>query len=188
MIRLRRCLGAPRGRDREDARWRRRSPRKGGCMSKYIHRGLLATALTIVAFAAAPTLASAAHQTMSPTFSGNGTNTDILSAIAVCDECAPDAFFTDPTGFINTWGFGVTGAIQAQASWTNPSTIDASYAASDIRHGQTVNVTNTLTPGSGSVTINYSVSGTVGLFGSPDSGSLSCAAAACSNAGCNDCV
>ncbi|HEX5246406.1 MAG TPA: PKD domain-containing protein [Gaiellaceae bacterium] len=157
-------------------------------MSNYIHRGLLAIALAIVAFAAAPTLASAAHQTMSPTFSGSGSNTDILSAIAVCDECAPDAFFTDPTGVLNTWGFGVSGQIQAQASWSNPSTIDASYTAGDIRHGQTVNVTDTLTPGTGSVTINYSLSGTVGLFGSPDSGSLSCAAAAVSNAGCNDWV
>lgn len=157
-------------------------------MSRSIRRGLLTVALVIAAFAAAPALASAAHQTMSPTFSGSGSNTDILSAIAVCDECAPDIFFTDPTGFINTWGFGVSGQIQAQASWTNPSTIDASYAAGDIRHGQTVNVTDTLTPGSGSVTVNYSLTGTVGLFGSPDTGSLSCAAAAVSNASCNDWV
>ncbi len=154
-------------------------------MSRSIRRGLLIVGLALLAFAAMPALASAAHQTMSPTFSGSGSNTDILSAIAVCDECAPDAFFTDPTGVLNTWGFGVSGQIQAQASWTNPTTIDASYAASDIRHGQTVNVTDTLTPGSGSVTINYSLTGTVGLFGSPDTGSLSCAAAAVSNADCN---
>ncbi|HEY2073464.1 MAG TPA: PKD domain-containing protein [Gaiellaceae bacterium] len=125
---------------------------------------------------------------MTPTFAGSGSNTDILSAIAVCDECAPDAFFTDPTGFINTWGLGASGTIQAQASWSNPSSVDVNYDASQIRHGKTVNLTDTLTPGAGTVTVNYSVSGTVGVFGSPDTGSLSCAAAAVSNADCNDWV
>src|SRR5713101_3902963 len=105
-------------------------------MSRSIRRGLLTVALVIAAFAAAPALASAAHQTMSPTFSGSGSNTDILSAIAVCDECAPDAFFTDPTGFINTWGFGVSGQIQAQASWNAPAPVNAHYTQSNLRHGQ----------------------------------------------------
>jgi hypothetical protein len=154
---------------------------------KALLTGLLTLGLAILGLAFAGR-ASAATQTVTPTFTGSGSNTDILSAIAVCDECAPDAFFNDPTNFIQTWGFGVSGTVQAQASWSNPSTIDANYSAGDIRHGKTVTVNDTLTTGSGSVTINYSVSGLVGLFGSPDTGSLSCAAAAVSNADCNDWV
>lgn len=157
-------------------------------MSKFTRRAL-ATALLVVGLTvlalAAPGLASAATKTVSPSFSGSGSNTDIVSAIAVCDECAPDAFFTDPTNFIQTWGFGISGLVQAQASWTNPSSIDVGYNAGDIRHGQTVNVSDTLTPGAGTITVNYSVSGILGLFGSPQTGSLSCAQAAVSNADCN---
>jgi hypothetical protein len=161
-------------------------------MSKIARRALvtalLVTGLTILALAVGPGRASAANQTVTPTFSGSGANTDIVSAIAVCDECAPDAFFSDPTGFINTWGLGASGLIQAQASWTNPSSIDVGYNAGDIRHGQTVNVSDKLTAGAGTITVTYSVSGRVGVFGSPDTGSLSCAAAAVSGADCNNWV
>ena len=147
--------------------------------------GLLVVGLTILALAVAPGRASAANQTVSPTFSGSGSNTDVLSAIAVCDSCAPDSFFTDPTGVLNTWGVGVSGQLQAKASWSNPSTIDATYSSGNIRHGQTVNLTDTLTPGSGSVKIDYSLSGAIGVFGTPQTGNLSCSDAEVSNAGCN---
>ena len=148
-------------------------------------RALLVLAVPIVVLAFVPGRAVAATQTVSPTFTGSGSNTDVLSAIAVCDECAPDAFFNDPNGILNTWGLGLSGTIQAQASWTNPSAIDLNYSAGTIRRGGTVDLADTLTPGSGSITINYSVTGTVGVFGSPQTGSLSCAAVAVSNADCN---
>jgi len=148
-------------------------------------RALLSIAVPVLVLAFGPGRAAAATQTVNPTFSGSGSNTDILSAIAVCDECAPDAFFNDPTGFLQTWGLGASGTIQAQASWSNPSSIDMNYSAGLIRHGQTVDLADTLTPGTGTVTINYSASAEVGLFGSPQTGSLSCAAVAVSNADCN---
>jgi hypothetical protein len=77
-----------------------------------------------VVLALLPGRAAAATNTVNPTFSGSGSNTSILSAIAVCDPCAPDFFFTDPDGVLNTWGIGASGLIQAQASWSNPSSID----------------------------------------------------------------
>jgi hypothetical protein len=157
-------------------------------MSTYVRKALLIGLLTFglavlgLGFAGR---ASAATQTVNPTFTGSGSNTDILSAIAVCDECAPDSFFTDPNGILNTWGLGVSGLIQAQASWSNASSIDVQYDPSSIRHGKTLNINDTLTTGSGNVQVNYSISGTVGVFGSPETGSLSCAAAAVSGADCN---
>src|SRR5262249_28846169 len=80
----------------------------------------LALALPILALAVAPGQASAASQTLTPSFAGSGSNTEILSALAVCDECAPDAFFEDPTEFIKTWGLGGEATIKAQASWSDP--------------------------------------------------------------------
>lgn len=148
-------------------------------------RALLVLAVPIVILAFLPGRAAAATQTVNPTFAGSGNNTDVLSAIAVCDECAPDAFFNDPNGILNTWGLGLAGTIQAQASWTNPSSIDLSYSPGTIRRGATVDLTDKLTPGSGSITVNYSVTGTVGVFGSAQTGNLSCAAVAVSNADCN---
>lgn len=146
---------------------------------------VLAVGLTAFALAFVPGQAWAATQTVTPTFAGSGSNTDILSALAVCDECAPDAFFTDPTGFINTWGFGIEGTVQAQASWSNPGTIDMQYTAGNLRHGQTLDLTDKLTPGSGSITVNYSVSGRLGLYGSPQSGSLTCAVLTITPTTCN---
>ena len=62
-----------------------------------------------------PGTASAANQSVNLTFSGSHSKTDVLSAIAVCDPCAPDAFFSDPTNFIQTWGFGASGQIHRYA-------------------------------------------------------------------------
>ncbi len=151
-------------------------------------RVALAVTVSALAVAMLPSVASAATQSVNLTFTGSHSQTSILSAIAVCDPCAPDAFFTDPTDFINTWGFGASGEIDAQASWNAPAPVNASYTQSNLRHGQTLDLSDTLNPGAGSITINYSASGTLGLFGSPDSGDLSCAAAAVSHASCNDWV
>lgn len=145
-------------------------------------RTLLVTGLAVLALGLVPGVASAATQSVTPTFSGSGNNTDIVSLIAVCDECAPDIFFSGP---FNTWGLGLQGTVQAQASWNNPSTVDMSYTAGNLRHGQTLDLADTLTTGAGSVTVNYSASGLLGLYGTLQSGSLSCADAEVSGAQCN---
>lgn len=146
---------------------------------------LLAASVGALALALLPGTASAATQSMSPTFSGSGSNTDILAALAVCDECAPDAFFTDPNGVLNTWGLGAEALVQAQASWTNPATIDASYTQGNLRHGSTLDLADTLTPGSGTITVNYSITGRAGVYGTPQSGSLSCAVLTITPTSCN---
>jgi len=143
---------------------------------------LLLAGVVLVFAGLLPGKASAATQTVSPTFTGNGPNTDIVSLIGVCDECAPDAFFSGP---FNTWGLGLQATLQAQASWNDPSTIDMSYTAGKLRHGQTLDLADTLTPGAGNVTVNYSATGLLGLYGTLQTGSLSCADAQVSNAQCN---
>ena len=138
-------------------------------------RVVLVIGVPVLALGFLPGRASAANQTVPLTFAGSGSNTDVLSVLGVCDECAPDAFFTDPTNFINTWGFGANATVQAQASWADPSSVALQYSPTNLRHGATLDLADTLTPGPGTMTVNYSVSGLLGLYGSPDSGSLTCA-------------
>jgi hypothetical protein len=145
-------------------------------------RALMACGAGIVALGFLPGSASAATQSVTPTFSGSGNATSVVSVMAVCDECAPDAFFSGP---FNTWGLGLTSTLTAQASWSNPSTFDMSYTPGLLRHGQTLDLADTLTTGAGNVNVDYSLTGTLGIFGSQQTGSLSCADAAVSNAGCN---
>src|SRR5258707_279903 len=145
-------------------------------------RTILVTGLALLMLGLVSGAASAATQSVTPAFSGSGSNTDIVSLLAVCDECAPDIFFSGP---FNTWGLGLSATVQAQASWNNPSTVDMSYTAGNLRHGQTLDLSDKLTTGAGSVTVNYSASGLLGLFGTLQSGSLSCADAQVSGAQCN---
>ncbi len=145
-------------------------------------RAVLTAGLAVLTLAFLPGSASAATQTVNPTFTGSGSATDIVSLIAVCDECAPDAFFSGPFA---TWGLGLQATLQAQASWNNPSAVDMSYTAGKLRHGQTLDLADTLTTGAGSVTVNYSASGRLGLYGTQQTGNLSCADAQVSGAQCN---
>jgi hypothetical protein len=122
-----------------------------------------------------PSAASAATQTVSPTFTGSGGPASILSAFIVCDLCVPDAAGAARDPGFNTYGFGVSATVQAQASWSNPSTIATQYTAGNLRHGQTLDLSDTLTPGTGSVTVNYSISGVAGVYGTMATGSdVSC--------------
>jgi hypothetical protein len=145
-----------------------------------------AVGLVVVLAGLLPGRASAATQTVSPTFTGSGSQTSVLSALAVCDPCAPDALFSGP---FSSFGFGVGVTIQAQASWSNPSTIATSYTQSSLRHGQTLDLTDTLTPAAGSVTVDYSVTGDVAVYGSDLGGSdESCAIVTVTPTTCNDWV
>src|SRR6516225_8529262 len=87
-------------------------------MFKRVRKKLLFIALAIgIPILLVPSAASAATQTVSPAFTGSGSQTSVLSALAVCDTCAPDALFSGP---FNSWGFGVGVNVLAQASWNNP--------------------------------------------------------------------
>ena len=153
-------------------------------MHTALRKTLLSACLAVCAVLALalPGSAAAATQSVTPTFTGDGANTDIVSLIAVCDECAPDIFFSGP---FNTWGLGLEATVQAQASWNNPSTVEMSYTQSNLRHGQTLDLSDKLTTGNGTVHVTYSVSGLLGLYGTLQTGSLSCADAAVSGASCN---
>ena len=144
-----------------------------------------AIVLPVLALALAPGGASAASQTLTPSFAGSGSNTEILSALAVCDPCAPDAFFNDPEHILKTWGLGGEATIKAQASWSNPSKVGLQYSAGNLRHGATLDLSDTLTTEPGNLKLSYSVTGIVGLFGSPQEGNLSCAVVVVSHASCN---
>jgi hypothetical protein len=154
----------------------------GKGIRRWVLRSIAVLGTGVLAIAFMPVAASAATQSVTPTFAGSGNATSVVSVMAVCDECAPDAFFSGPFA---TWGLGLTSTLTAQASWNNPSTFDMNYTPGLLRHGQTLDLADTLTTGAGSVNVDYSLSGTLGIFGSNQTGSLSCAVAAVSNAQCN---
>jgi hypothetical protein len=135
----------------------------------------------------APGVASAATQTVNLNFSGSGSATSIVSAIAVCDTCVPDIFYSGFDSFNNSGGAGVQATIQAQASWTNPAPVGLQYTQSNLRHGATLDLADTLTAAAGSVTVNYSASAAAGLFGT-DLGGMdeSCAQVTVAASTCND--
>ena len=131
-------------------------------------RAFLAVVLPILVLALLPGKASAASIPSTPTFTGGGPSTTILSALAVCDSCAPDGLFS---GGLGTYGLGAGVQVQAQATWSNPSTLTTQYTPGLLRQGQTLNTSNTLTPGPGTVTVNYSVSGFAGIYTTSETGS-----------------
>jgi hypothetical protein len=144
------------------------------------------TALFAVLFLL-PGQAFAASQTVNLNFSGSGSATDVNSALAVCDPCAPDAFFTGPGPYNVSWGAGAQATVQAQASWSNPSSVALNYSQGNLRHGATLDLADTWSPGSGSVTVNYSVSGNIGLYGTDLGGTdESCSVVSITPTTCND--
>lgn len=135
-------------------------------------RRVLALVFPILSLALLPGQASAATISSTPTFSGGGSQTTVIEAAAVCDLCAPDGLFS---GGLGVYGLGAGVQVQAQASWSNPSTLTTHYSAGLLRQGQTLDTSDTLTPGAGTVTVNYSVSGFAGIYTTAMSGSdVSC--------------
>jgi hypothetical protein len=144
-------------------------------------------ALTIGGFLGMASPAFAATSTVNLNFSGSGTAHDIISAMAVCDPCAPDIFFTGDPPFNNSWGAGGQAELTAQASWSDAAPVGLQYSQGNLRHGSTLDLSDTLNPSAGTVTVNYSVSGAVGLYGTDLGGSdESCYIVTISPTPCND--
>jgi hypothetical protein len=145
---------------------------------KLVPFGVVAILFVVAALSVQNT--SAASQTANLSFSGTGSATTLLDGIAVCDECAPDDLFSDPSGILNTWGLGAGVHIGATASWNAPAGVGLQYSAGNLRHGATLDLADTLTPGQGTIKIDYLITGTLGVYGTPQTGDLSCAALASS--------
>jgi hypothetical protein len=137
-----------------------------------LHRaGILWTALVVVLVAVVALgtsdtgVADAAPNTINSTVTLSGTSpSDDLGGIGVfCDTCTPDDLFSCGSGC--EIAAGVTVNVQTSVGWTAPAPIDTNYDTNQIRQGTNVSLSDTLTPGAGTITINYSIPIVAGLFG-----------------------
>jgi hypothetical protein len=130
--------------------------------------GLLATMTVGVA----PALAANQVQLTGLSFTGS-TNPGVTSTVTgACDACVPDALARAFTGDGGSFAFGasVTTTVD-QLGWTNPSSVAVAYDDALLRQGQTLNLSDTLTNNTGSVTASGILSGSYGLFRDPTGGS-----------------
>lgn len=61
-------------------------------------------------------------------------------------------------------GLGARFHVDISADWRPTATISHQYSASLIRQGETLDLTNTLTPGSGPLTVRFGVTGDAGVY------------------------
>jgi len=118
--------------------------------------GLLATMTVGVA----PALAANQVQSTGLSFTGS-TNPGVTSTVTgACDACVPDALARAFTGDGGSFAFGasVTTTVD-QLGWTNPSSVAVAYDDALLRQGQTLNLSDTLTNNTGSVTASGILSG-----------------------------
>jgi hypothetical protein len=129
---------------------------------------LMAALIALVALFgfSAPTT-QAASQTINLNFSGNGPVKTLVHAGAVCDPCLPDAAGILLTGdsASNSYGVGAEVDVTAQAAYNPaPAGVALNYNAGNLMHGKTLDLADTLTPQPGTITVNYAVTGTVGVY------------------------
>lgn len=115
----------------------------------------------------------AASQNINLGFSGSGASVPLFSAGAVCDSCLPDGIWTtfsgDPSG--PSYGVGASVALSAQATFNPaPASVALNYSAGNLMHGHTLDLTDTLAPQAGTVSVKYSASYAAGVFVTPLNG------------------
>lgn len=76
-----------------------------------------------------------------------------------CDTCIP-----------GDSGLGTRIDVNISADWSPTATVAHSYTPALVRQGETLDLTNTLTPGSGPLTVHYGISGDAGVFNFTGSG------------------
>ncbi|HET7901260.1 MAG TPA: PKD domain-containing protein [Candidatus Nanopelagicales bacterium] len=106
------------------------------------------TALGVVA--AAPAQAATPSTTLN--FSGDATLQGKSFAVG-CDSCIP-----------GDDGLGVRLTAAVSAHWEPTASVTYQYSPSLIRQGQTLDLTDKLTPGTGPLTLTWSLSGDVGVY------------------------
>jgi hypothetical protein len=110
-------------------------------------------------------VANAAPTSATSNISLHGTTLDenFGTLSITCDECLPDDFFDCGDGC------EIAGRVEATPStsveWTAPLSVDTTWDPEDLHQGATADVSNSLTPGAGTVTLHYTIPWIAGIFG-----------------------
>jgi len=121
--------------------------------------------LSVLAVVVAPA-ASAAPQDVTSTFTSLSGATDeqtLVGVRALCDDCAPDDLFECGDGCEIAGGAAVS--VTSSLSWTAPFDVVTTFDPDTFHQGTFTQVSNTVTPRSGPLTLRYALHYTIGIFG-----------------------
>ncbi|MCW2603610.1 MAG: hypothetical protein JWN61_1745, partial [Pseudonocardiales bacterium] len=130
---------------------------------------LSALALGVGGMVAMSVPAQAAPQvkTAAALFSGSVDPSITFNTTAVCDNCYPDILGGGP----GSWGFGASVTTEVSGlSFAPASTTSVSYDDSLLRQGQTMPITDTLTPIQGTMTATGQLTIHYGIFNDASGG------------------
>lgn len=131
----------------------------GGRRRLFLSSLILATLLaatSLIAVVATPAFAASPSTTLN--FTGDAT-LQSQSFWAGCDSCVP-----------GDSGLGVRLTASVSAHWTPSATVAYQYSSSLLRQGQTLDLTDKLTPGDGPLTLTWGLSGDAGVYNFTGSG------------------
>lgn len=130
--------------------------------TRFFTRALLAAVALVAAmstFLIGNDGASAATQTMTHPFTGSTAPVNVFTITGLCDVCIPDALHS---GAESALGATVSGDVSL--AWAADTSTELSYTPGLLRQGSTLDASDKLTTNAGTVTVNYTLSGTAGIF------------------------
>jgi PKD domain/Bacterial Ig-like domain (group 3) len=126
-------------------------------------RCAIALIAVIAAFAIAAPGATADTKTLNFSLSGGQNGIPVFNIGGFCDVCWPD-------GGSGTNFLGATAVVTMDTSWSSPAKSDLEFTPSTLRQGSTLDLTNTLSTGPGSLNVNYTLGVVIGRFHTDDGG------------------
>jgi hypothetical protein len=125
----------------------------------------LAVAVATVSVSSAGTVDAAPQsRNFDLVFSGSTTKQVLEVPLSVCDYCIPDIVLDDPDRTGEEFGLGAEATVNSTLEWTASATNVLSYNDSLLRQGQTLDTTNTLTPGAGTVKVRFGIDYALGVY------------------------
>jgi len=129
----------------------------------------LAGALLLTIGAAAPTSAAPQTRSIDLAYEGDATPAYSFDINGVCDSCIPDTFRV----FLGagSWAYGATTTGRVDSlRWQATTSTALRYDDALLRQGQTLGMSDVLTPSGGTIVATGSVQGSVGLLNDPAGG------------------
>jgi PKD domain len=114
---------------------------------------------------------AAASQTKTTTLHDTGSSSPAYSfdVSGVCDQCVPDVVKVVLGS--GSWAYGVTAsATVGNIAWTPSDSVAGQFDDNNLRQGRTLDLTDTLSHGGGTIVATGAVSGSGGLLNDPSGG------------------
>ena len=129
----------------------------------------IAGALLLTIAVAAPAAAAPQTRSIALTYQGDASPDYGFAVNGVCDACIPDSFRLFLGG--GSWAYGATTTGHVDSlHWQATTSTALNYDDALLRQGQTLGLSDVLTPSGGTIVATGSVTGSVGLLNDPTGG------------------